>query len=102
MVVTKVADILIDESKWTKGKSARGNDGYPRLSLDEDAVCWCLLGAMRKAKGAPCGVRADRLIHEINAMGGWPITRYNGVAHFNDHEDTTFAMVQRVIKELDL
>lgn len=51
MTVQEVAEavyaIIGDERNWTKGALARTVEGTKAFPDDDDAVCWCLVGALR-------------------------------------------------------
>jgi len=44
----KIKNLLSSEDKWTKGKSARNKDGGAANVQSNNAVCWCLTGAIHK------------------------------------------------------
>ena len=46
-VVTDVLTLLSDPTKWTQGENARNARGEATSPISEDAVCWCVLGAVR-------------------------------------------------------
>jgi hypothetical protein len=46
-----VRELLDRPSRWTKGAFARNDAGVVVSPLSENAVCWCLLGAMHKVTG---------------------------------------------------
>lgn len=48
-ILTKAQDLIRDPKNWTQGAYARTAIGTPVLSRDEDAVCFCSLGAISKA-----------------------------------------------------
>lgn len=82
--------LLEDPKRWTKGMSARDKDGILRGAHDDDAVCWCLYGAMYK-----CGVQGDEwdLVEAVIRRE----YEYPGIPSFNDDERTTHEMVLRVL-----
>jgi len=42
-----VQELLSDVSKWTQGAVARDASGNSCWEDDEEAVCWCFMGAIR-------------------------------------------------------
>ena len=92
-ILRKARELLSDESRWTKGVSARDEalrEAYPRSAL---AVCWCATGAVLKASGPPSSrmdshpvLRLEQTLHAAYGPG-----RY--VQGFNDDESTTHADV---------
>lgn len=93
---TTVAELLSDESKWCKGYWAKLANGSSCTSPDDNACCFCLIGATnfvysdwdaREAALERLYEAAGRAAGGMSAMA------------FNDHPDTTFEMVRRVIEE---
>ena len=37
------------EQGWTQGAGARGRSGKPVATLGRSAVCWCAIGAIKRA-----------------------------------------------------
>lgn len=50
-VLTGVRALIADPAHWTKGVYARAANGRETLHDSEDAVCWCLVGAIKKVGG---------------------------------------------------
>jgi hypothetical protein len=48
-VLRKTRDILRAKKRWTQGTFAKDANGLPVHSLNKDAVCFCLSGALNKA-----------------------------------------------------
>lgn len=48
MTIQALRDLLSDPKRFTVGAFARNASGIPVGPRDEGAVCWCLLGAIRK------------------------------------------------------
>ena len=44
----KAYELLADAKNWTRGTNARDAQGNEVSSLSEDAVCWCIYGAVTK------------------------------------------------------
>lgn len=47
----EVRELLGDESRWTRRTMARDRVGESVSPVDDTAVCWCLVGAIRKVIG---------------------------------------------------
>ena len=47
------ADLIEPEGAWFQGEYALDAWSYPCSPLDEDAVCWCAMGAIRRVLSAP-------------------------------------------------
>ena len=97
MSATPVLDLLTDPKRWTKGTLARDDRGVPTCVDDPKAVCWCLMGALHKCYLS--GNYADaieRLANVLTAMG------IPSLVAFNDHPDTTHAMVLHALQRAEL
>lgn len=93
----KIRELLSDESKWTKGFYARNAHGAIRPSKSEEAVSWCILGAIEKCYG---GKKADGVFLRIEAA--YPSKLYSCVDDWNDSKKTKFEDVKRLVVELDI
>jgi hypothetical protein len=51
---------FLETHDWAKGAFARNNEGVPVLASDEDATCFCAIGAMMRATTYDLGLNADR------------------------------------------
>ncbi len=47
----RVSRLLSDRTKWTQRADARNVNLFPVQWSDQDAVCWCLSGAVAKCYG---------------------------------------------------
>ncbi len=47
-----VAELLEDPKRWCQGHSAALSDGSPTFSQDDQAVAWCVAGAIWVVYGA--------------------------------------------------
>ena len=101
---------------WTKGQFARGADGKKRHYLDDDAVCWCVNGAIYKAAHELIG-EAEKLIgpsknRRLVSLDGASIAAISAVnrraiaegyacaADWNDAPDRTQIQVASALREL--
>ncbi len=89
-----LSELLSDESKWTKGVTARDKDGNICNSKDPNAVCWCLFGAVWKADNADS---ADKAIRRVipDEFGG-------SIVMWNDAPERTFADIKALIVKLGI
>lgn len=85
----KPSELLSDESKWTKGAFAEDRKGIPVHSKSDDAVKWCILGALNK-----CGCIKEQVKLEQIVMGN--------AAEFNDAPTTTFRDVRELLLKAGL
>lgn len=89
-VLVAARELLSDEKRWTRYDLAHDVDGVEIGPRSENAVCWCVMGAVHKfSPGVAPGVGgALNLVH--NAVGG-------PIPEFNDDPETTHADVLRVL-----
>lgn len=87
---------------WTTGALARNSDGYYCSSLDRDAVCWCLHGALIKATielDVPHSMRRSivaMLISKLSIDREYP---YTNLALYNDTQESVEPIL-RILQEL--
>jgi len=80
----RAAKSFIDTpDKWTREVSARDKFGQPASDYEEDAVCFCIIGAAMRADAS-----LDR--HLRKCLPEWAEGSF---IDFNDHEETTHADV---------
>lgn len=80
---------------WTKGVFARTKEGVLTYPASPEAACWCLVGTLR------ANVGQFSYCNDILPVGDVvrKKTNFNNCAEFNDHKDTTHAMVLAVLDE---
>lgn len=88
----KVRELFSDESKWTQGADARNALGEKVMAEAEDAVCWCLFGAVQKCYGF--GNRVPILVGieqdlKVLSLGPW-------------NDSVTFEVVKALVVRLDI
>lgn len=90
----KVKELLSDKSKWTKNTYAKDKSNQPVPPRSRNAVCWCLIGAILKC------YRNETKRSEITLK----ISNKTGklLSAFNDHKNTTFKTIKRLVNELDI
>jgi len=49
-ILTAAADLLDKPGAWTQGVFALDSEGNETYSAGDDAVCWCVLGALNRVK----------------------------------------------------
>jgi hypothetical protein len=86
-VLTKAADLIEPEGAWTQGRDAGSANGAGVALDSPKAVCWCMVGAIRKITGATLGEGpakpALRLVRDY--LGRAPID-YNDDPHRTQKE----------------
>jgi hypothetical protein len=102
----KVHELLSDESKWTKGEYARDKDGKPCHSRSQEAVKWCVLGAVNKCyekQTSLAYIVAQKLIKAATKnLSTEEIKRIkmNVIDHWNDNND--YKTIYNALKEMDI
>lgn len=85
----KAHELLADPKHWTQGAMARDSLGQVTHSNSDNAVCWCVMGALNKCYG-----ESLEYINKIRERIG------GSVALFNDSH--THIEVVNLLKELDV
>ncbi len=98
----KLSQLFDVPSKWTKGCDARNNVGEEVEVKSKTAICWCLSGGLGLVPSTETRYTYSQCLDEA-VIELFP-TRYgldvgfaNKFVDFNDHPDTTFEDVQKVI-----
>jgi hypothetical protein len=101
----KIKELIDSEDKLSRGAFARDKRGNPVGSLDKEAVCWCLYGAMRKCYGTRFDVlylevenkivfaAEDCIMEDFNDV-------FNNLANFSDKAD--FELIKQVLERADV
>lgn len=88
----KIQELLTDSTKWTQGEMSLAADGRIISSSSDEAVCWCLLGAMIKCYSKPLEVMVKvKEYLEVDNLAGW-----------NDSPTRTFDDIRKLVTNLDL
>lgn len=93
-ILEQVELLFQDPSKRTQGASARAADGHATMSTQENAVCWCLVGAVSKCSSLVNDFSSrewSKAIRLLNQAAGMPCVTFNDT---HDHAD-----VMRVIAD---
>mgnify|MGYP001417778115 CR=1 FL=1 len=80
---TTLTEFFDSPERWTQGAYAKNADGEPCNSLDDKAVCFCLLGAINYVYG---DARSTQIVKKLKNAD---IT-INRVGPWNDSQDRTF------------
>ncbi len=83
--------LLAEPPSWTKGKSARNAEGNRTEPTRDDAVCWCLLGAIYRITNYDCNL----FIVINNIMRG--LVNNTAITAYNDNPTTTHADILKLI-----
>jgi hypothetical protein len=95
----KTYELLDSPSKWTKEYVARDANGYPTQPLNEEAVSWCMMGAITKCysytdEAMTVTDKIAKSIRELNNLKAERISVYN--------DTHTYEEVIQVLKNADV
>jgi hypothetical protein len=94
----KVYKLLADEARWTRDKLSRNIDGDGVWPLEEEAVSWCVAGAIMKCyPHDTIGETIERLHQYLKTN-----LNYDLVSFWNDAPERTHDEVISVLRELDI
>lgn len=88
-------ELLSDESKWTRHAEAKNELGLAVAPTANDAICWCLSGAITKCYGEYHHKEYIKVIKAIQKLYD-PFAV--GMVYFNDNL-ATFPDIRKVIEE---
>jgi hypothetical protein len=96
----KAKDVLSEPSRWTQGACGRDKLGRPCSPLSENAVQYCIVGALMRAYSRELhNAVYDRAIKAIvDIYGEEPIS----MVYWNDEPGRTFADVKKVLETADV
>lgn len=89
----KVRELLCDESKWTRHAWARDRFGQPTFSTADNAVSFCLIGAVNHCYQDD---EREQVLDKLSQAAGT-----NNLVFFSDRA-TTFADIRRVLELADV
>lgn len=96
----KAHELLADPKRWTKWAYARDVNGNGVKPESDDAVCWCIKGAIIKCYGgsfAQYGKQRNKVVDKLEEL--YDILQ---IHEFNDCIGTTHEQVVSLLKELDV
>lgn len=98
-VLERAADLLEKPGAWTQGGAGRDRRGYLVQARNIDrAVCFCGVGAVWKAVGAPFEEVKDWVIYECFPPMNKAVNRSNCFGHWNDTPGRTQAEVVAALR----
>ena len=89
-----VLAVLDSPEKWTQNRNARNAEGIGVYSTDPSAVCFCLIGAAKRA-GLPLFWDDEHLGERLQNK-----VPSKGVAVWNDAPERTYADVVALLTEI--
>jgi len=111
-VLTDARAFIADEATWTKGAGARNAKGVPVSSWDDEAVCFCTIGAVARAayqRGLSdemhAMVRLDEAARRVHDLppGDRPMPEFlRPAAYVNDYlgREAALAMFDNALENL--
>lgn len=90
----KPSELLADPSKWTQGVMARDAQGNEVSPQDENAICFCLLGALEKCNYE----HKQHLLYRVLRV---EYDEYS-IVSFNDSPRRTHEEVLNLLREVGL
>ena len=99
LIFTKASELLSSEKKWTKGCDARNDKGVMVDPAGDDAVCWCLNGAIVRAAKEIYPSHGSSLLHIVKKcrVRVIELTHHLSTQSFNDCDSTTYPDVLDVL-----
>lgn len=96
----RVGKLLDRHQRWTKNSYAKNNKGATVKVTGQDAVRFCLQGAIDKCYPGSVSnqVASSRALKAVNSLFKGKGDTYSDVLDFNDADWVTFKDVQRVVK----
>lgn len=91
-ILSKAADLIEPEGRWTQGASAHAGDGLATGACQDDAICWCLGGAIERTGYGHFSAVGDALKYFTATTGG-------ALVSFNDAPGRTQAEVVAKLRE---
>jgi len=90
----KISELLLKPERWTQKYYARDRQGLPVPATSENAICWCLHGAIRR-----CYPNTENMVY--SKVAAKTTEQYNcGPIAFNDN--ATYEEVISLVKEMDI
>lgn len=86
----KIKELLSGPEKWTQHTYARDKNGRDCSQWSQEAVCWCLYGAVDKCY--------ENIIEIDNKIREKVIS----IVDWNDDPNRTFEEVKALVEELDI
>lgn len=91
----KAHELLSSPDKWIKGTLARNKDGQWAGIKDDNASCWCALGAIYKCYGFATKIATAQIIKLTSKLNC-------NIAPWNDAPGRTYEEVVGLLRELDI
>jgi hypothetical protein len=101
----KVRELLSAPEAWTKGYYANDKDGGMVYPESEEAVCWCLSGAINRCYSGLSDRRFAEAKLEASIRELFPNLKVHQhdslIVAFNDHK-ATYGDIRKVVEHADI
>lgn len=98
----KVRELLSDKSKWSKHHYAQDASGKPTSPHSENAVAWCLVGAIEKCYGMSHSTKSYGAAARALRCAAGELFGAHGLVPWQDRTDVTFGHIQQVLQKADV
>lgn len=97
-------ELFASPETWIRGEVARNSAGGPANCESEDAVCWCLLGAIYRCYGREDRSSEDirRVTEQIQQWFKDNDINTPGITHYNDKVAVGFSDIKRLVTALNI
>lgn len=92
----KIQELLSSPEKWTKGLNAKDKQNNCVSPWSENAVCWCIYGAILKCYSESLKT-TEEMVEKATYASGWQV-----LSAWNDAPERTFEEVKALIEKLDI
>jgi hypothetical protein len=90
----KAYELLDNEDKWIQGNFATDINGFSVSPTDDNACCWCVVGALMKCYGEGWREKVDLLYNNKLIPSVRSITNWNDSSYYH--------VIYEALKKLDL
>lgn len=106
MEPTSLKELFDCPARWIKKalSGRRDSMGFVNLDCSQEANCFCLVGGIRHIYrfGGGHRERLDVAVRKLFPNRVMRYSIYDSVVSFNNHPDTTFADLRKVIEDADV
>lgn len=97
----KLKKLFSSKRKWTQGELAKDSRGNFAEPLSNEAVCWCLLGAIEKCYGRRTKL-SKKVLEKIDYHLFQSLVGEGPVAVWNDDPYRKFRDIKKLVDTLDI
>lgn len=97
----KVKDLLYSPTKWLKNSFAKDENGKVCHSTDDQAACWCVMGAIIRCYPTKNPDDYNRYCDILDSILE-EIAPHTTISVWNDMDTTSFEDMRKVIEKLNI